>query len=177
MVQKLIPEEKLKTPSLINFLFYLSLILLIVLGVCYFGIKIKISSLQSQIKETISEVAEIKTQSNKETERQVFDYQKKIEDFSELFNKHKIASSFLEFFGESTHPKVSFSEMALNTKTAEVILRGETEDFKTLGEQILYLRGNEFIKGLVLSNLSLGKEGEIKFNINLSLDPKIFKNE
>jgi hypothetical protein len=46
-----------------------------------------------------------------------------------------------------------------------------------LGEQILYLKESEFIKGLDLSNLALGKEGDVKFNISLSLDPEIFKNE
>ncbi len=177
MVQELIPKEKLKTPSLVNFLFYLSLILLIVLGACYLGMRIKISSLKSQIEETEVDVDRIKTEGDKETERQVLVYQKKIKDFSELFNEHKIVSSFLEFLGDSTHPKVSFSELALNIKTAKAVLGGETEDFKTLGEQILYLKGNELIKGLDLSNLALGKEGGVKFDINLSLDPEIFKNE
>ena len=177
MVQELIPKEKLKIPPLVNSLFYSSLILLIILGGCYLGMRIKNSSLKSQIEETKVNVARIKTEGDKETERQVLGYQGKIKDFSELFNEHKIVSSFLKFLRESTHPKVSFSELSLNTKTAQVVLGGETEDFKTLGEQILYLKGREIIKGLDLSNLALGKEGEVQFNINLSLDPEIFKNE
>lgn len=177
MAQELIPKEKLKTPSLINSLFYLSLILLIILGACYFGMRIKISSFKFQIEETKVNVAKIKTEGDKETEKQVLGYQKKINDFSELFHEHKITSSFLEFLGDSTHPKVSFSGLDLDTRTAEAVLEGETEDFKTLGEQILYLKGNKLVKGLDLSNLALGKEGEVIFTINLSLDPKIFKNE
>ena len=177
MVQELIPKEKLKTPSLINFLFYLSLILVIILGVCYFGVKIKNSSIKSQIEEVKLNVSKIKIEGDKETERQVLGYQKKINDFSGLFNKHKIVSSFLGILRNSTHLKVSFSTLVLNTETAQVILGGETENFKTLGEQILYFEGSEFIKGLVLSNLALGKEGDVKFNINFSLDPEIFKNE
>lgn len=177
MVQELIPKEKLKTPSLINFLFYLSLILVIILGVCYFGIRIKNSSIRSQIEEVKLNVSKIKIEGDKQTERQVLGYQRKINDFSELFSKHKIASSFLELLRNSTHLKVSFSTLVLNTETAQVILGGETENFKTLGEQILYFKGSEFIKGLVLSNLALGKEGDVKFNISLSLDPEIFKNE
>jgi uncharacterized membrane protein YciS (DUF1049 family) len=177
MVQELIPKEKLKTPSLVNSLFYLSLILLIILGACYFGLRFKISSLKSQIDETKDKVAKIKTEGDKETEKQVLGYEKKIKDFSELFNEHKVISSFLEFLEDSTHQKVSFSELSLKTETAEAILGGETEDFKTLGEQILYLKGKELVKGLNLSNIALGKEGEIIFTINLSLDPKVFKNE
>lgn len=177
MVQELIPKEKLKGPSIVNSLFYLSLILLIILGALYLGMRIKVSSLKSQIEETKVNVTRIKTEADKETERQVLGYQKKIKDFSDLFSEHKIVSSFLKFLRESTHPKVSFSELSLNTKTANVLLGGETEDFKTLGEQMLYLKGAELIKGLDLSNLSLGKEGEVQFNINLFLDPKIFKNE
>jgi hypothetical protein len=177
MVQELIPKEKLKTPSFVKSLFYLSLALLIILGGVYLGMRIKVSSFKSQIEETKVNVARIKTEGDKETERQVLGYQKKIKDFSGLFSEHKIVSSFLEFLRDSTHLKVSFSGLSLNTKTANVLLWGETEDFKTLGEQILYFKGSEFIKGLDLSNLSLGKEGEVQFNISLFLDPKIFKNE
>ena len=177
MVQELIPKEKLKTPSFINFLFYSSLVLVIILGACYLGIRIKISSIKSQIEETKIDVAKIEIEGDKETERQVLDYQEKINDFSKLFNKHKIASSFLGFLRGSTHPKVSFSTLDLNVETAQVILGGETENFKTLGEQILYLKENRFIKGLDLSKLALGKEGDVNFDINLSLDPEIFKNE
>ena len=177
MVQELIPKEKLKTPSPINFLFYLSLILVIILGACYFGMKIKISSIKSQIEETKVNVSKIKIEGDKETERQVLGYQKKINDFSKLFKEHKITSSFLGFLRGSTHLKVSFSTLDLNVETAQVILGGETENFKTLGEQILYLKGSEFIKGLNLSNLALGKEGDVNFDISLSLNPEIFKNE
>ncbi len=177
MVQELIPKEKLKTPSFTNFLFYSSLILIIILGACYFGMRIKTSSIKSQIEETKVNVAKIKIEGDKETERQVLGYQKKINDFSELFKEHKVVSYFLELLRDSTHLKVSFSTLTLNTETAQVILGGETESFKTLGEQILYLKGSEFIKGLGLSNLALGKEGDVKFNISLSLDPEIFKNE
>ena len=177
MVQELIPKEKLKTPSLVNFLFYLSLILVIILGACYFGVRIKNSSIKSQIEEVKLNVSKIKIEGDKETERQVLGYQKKINDFSELFNEHKIVSSFLGLLRNSTHLKVSFLRLDLNIETAQVILGGETENFKTLGEQILYFEGSEFTKGLVLSNLALGKEGNVKFNISLSLDPEIFKNE
>jgi len=177
MVQELIPKEKLKTPSLINFLFYLSLILVMILGTCYFGVRIKNSSIKSQIEEVKLNVSKIKIEGDKETERQVLGYQKKINDFSGLFNEHKIVSSFLDLLRKSTHLKVSLSTLVLNTETAQVILGGQTENFKTLGEQILYLKGSEFIKGLVLSNLALGEEGDVKFNISLSLDPEIFKNE
>ena len=177
MVQELIPKEKLKTPSFTNFLFYSSLVLVIILGACYFGMRIKNSSIKSQIEETKVNVSKIKIEGDKETERQVLGYQKKINDFSELFKEHKVVSSFLGFLRDSTHLKVSFSTLALNVETAQVILGGKTENFKTLGEQILYLRGSELIKGLDLSNLALGKEGDVNFDINLSLDPEIFKNE
>ena len=179
MVQELIPKEKIKASPLISFLFRLSLVLLIILGLCYFGLKMKISSLKSQIEETKVKIDKIKAEEDRETERQVLNYERKIEDFSKLFSKHKITSHFFDFLRESTHPKVRFSELTLDldTETANLFLMGETENFKTLGEQVLCFQRNKFVKGLDLSNLSLRKEGGVNFNINLSLDPKIFKNE
>jgi len=177
MVQELIPKEKIKVPPLISFLFRLSLVLLIILGLCYFGLKMSISSLKSQIEETKVKIDKIKAEEDRETERQVLNYERKIEDFSKLFSKHKITSYFFDLLRESTHPKVRFSELTLDTETASLFLMGETENFKTLGEQVLCFQRNKFVKGLDLSNLSLRKEGGVNFNIDLSLNPKIFKNE
>jgi len=174
MVQELIPKEKIKTSSIINKLFLLSLILLIVLGGYYAFLRFKISSIRSGIREADDQIIKIKREKNNDTERYVFNAQKKINDFSEILEKHKITSNFFVFIDKTSYEKVKFLELGLDTETKNVFLKGETENFDTLGKQILNFKNNDFVKGLDISNISLDKEGKINFTVNFSLDSKIF---
>jgi len=174
MVQELIPKEKIKTSSIINILFLLSLILLIVLGGSYVFLKLKNSSTQSKIRDADDQIIKIKEERNDDTERYVFDTQRRIEDFSEILKKHKITSNFFVFIDKASYEKVKFLELGLDTETKNVSLKGETENFDTLGKQILNLKNDDFVKGLDIFNISLNKEGKINFTVNFSLDSEIF---
>ena len=177
MVQQLIPKEKIKTSSIANTLFLPSLILLIILGGSYAFLRFKNSSIQSEIRDANNQIIQIKAGGDNNTERYVFNAQKRIKDFSEIFKKHKITSNFLAFIEEASYEKVKFSELSLNTETNNVSLKGETENFDTLGKQILNLKKSEFIKGLNISNISLNKEVKVSFSLIFSLDSKIFQSK
>jgi len=177
MVQELIPKERVKASSIINKLFLLSLILLIILGGIYAFLKYKNYSIQSKIKDAENQIVKISAGKDGETEKYVFDAQKKIEDFLKVFENHKIASNFLAFINESSNKEVKFSELNFNTKTNNVSLKGETKNFDTLGKQILNLKKSDLVKGLDISNISLNKEGKVDFAIIFSLDSKIFKSQ
>ena len=174
MVQELIPKEKIKTSSIVNTLFLLSLILLIILGGSYVFLRFKNSSVQADIRDAEDQIIRIKKERDNSTERYVFNAQKKIKDFSEILKKHKITSNFFAFIDKASYEKVKFLELNLNTETKNVSLKGETENFDTLGKQIFNLKKSDFVKGLDLSNISLNKEGKVNFTINFSLDSKIF---
>jgi len=177
MAQQLIPKEKIKTSSIANTLFLPSLILLIILGGSYAFLKFKNSSIQSEIRNANDQIIQIRAEKDNNTERYVFNAQKKIEDFSGILEKHKITSNFLAFIEEASYEKVKFLELSLNTETNNVSLKGETENFDTLGKQILNLKKSDFIKGLNISNISLNKEGKVSFNVIFSLDSKIFQSK
>jgi len=177
MVQELIPKERVKASSIINKLFLLSLILLIILGGVYAFLKYKNHSIQSKIKDAENQIVKINSEKDSGTEKYIFDAQKKISDFSKVFKNHKIASNFLAFINESSNKEVKFLELNFNTKTNNVSLRGETENFDTLGKQILNLQKSDLVKGLDMSNISLNKEGKVDFTIIFSLDSKIFKSK
>ena len=174
MIQELIPKEKIKTSSIINTLFLLSLILLIILGGYYGFLRFKNYSTQSKIKDADEQIIKIKAEKNDDTEKYVFSTQKKIKDFSEILEKHKITSNFFAFIDEISYKEIRFLGLGLDTETKNVILEGETENFDTLGKQILNLKKSDFVKGLDLSNISLNKEGKVNFKVNFSLDPKMF---
>jgi len=134
MVQELIPKEKIKTSSIIHTLFLSSLIFLIIIGASFAFLKFKNYSVEKNIKEADDQIIKIKAERNNDMERYVFSAQKKINDFSEIFEKHKITSNLFTFADKISYEKVKFLELSLNTGTKNVSLRGETEDFNTLGK-------------------------------------------
>ena len=174
MAQELIPKEKIKTDSIFNKLFLFSLILLIILGGSYIFLRFKNSSIQSNIRDVNNQIIEIKAGKDNSIERYIFDTKKKINDFSEILEKHKITSNFFTFIDKASNKEVKFLELSLNTETKNVSLKGETENFDTLGKQILNLKKSDLVKGLDISNISLNKEGKVNFSVNFSLDSKIF---
>jgi len=176
MVQELIPKEKIKTSSIIHTLFLSSLIFLFILGGSYVFLKFKNSSIRSDIKDADDQIIKIKAERNNDMERYIFSAQKKINDFSEIFKKHRITSNFFTLADGISYEKVRFLELNLNTETKNVFLRGETENFDTLGKQMLNLKKNDFVKGLDISNISLNKEGKVNFTVNFSLDSEIFNS-
>jgi len=174
MVQELIPKEKIKTSSIANTLFLLSLILLIILGGYYVFLRFKNSSIQADIRDINDQIIKIKLERDNSTERYVFNTQKRIKDFSEIFKEHKITSNFFTFVDKASYEKVKFLELNLNAETKNASLKGETENFDTLGKQIFNLKKSDFVQGLDISNISLNKEGKVNFTVNFSLDSKIF---
>jgi len=120
MVQELIPKEKIKTSSIIHTLFLSSLIFLFILGGSYVFLKFKNSSIRSDIKDADDQIIKIKAERNNDMERYIFSAQKKINDFSEIFKKHRITSNFFTLADGISYEKVRFLELNLNTETKKV---------------------------------------------------------
>lgn len=102
-------------------------------------------------------------------------YQEKIKDFAVLLNSHKLPVNFLNFLERNTHPKVWFSNLNLNLEKNVLDISGYAENFGVLGQQTTIFKNQDFIKNINLSWASLDKEGKVNFNLQLTLDPKIFK--
>jgi len=172
---KIIPKPKPKVAFFVNFLFYFSIVLIILLVASFFFLKNKISFLEERNEDLESQIAELEGEEEKELEEAILGFQEKIKIFKELFRDHKISSNFLSLLESSCHPKVQFTKLSLDTKNYQVNLEGKTESFQSLGEQLLILRKNENIKEFNLSNISLDREGKVNFDLTFSLVPEVFK--
>lgn len=174
MVIEIIPKEKAKPLRWQDVLFYISLFLLLVSIISYFALDYFIKGADQRLKELEAKLTEIKSPQQIALEEEVLDYKEKIEDFALLFNAHQKSSNFFDFLEKNTHPKVFFSELNLNTRGNRVSLSGRAENFQTLGQQLLIFQNSEYIQNLNLSGVRIGKEGEIKFNFDFSLTPRLF---
>lgn len=170
---KIIPRPKPKISVFINFLFWFSLILLIVLGGLYFLLHNQVSSLAIEKEEIEEDITLSPGQEELKKEMQLMS--NKISDFSEIFEEHKITSNFFKFLKTYCHPKVQFMSLRIDNKQTKADLQGETENFRTLGEQILILKQVEFIKGLQVSNISLTQAGKVSFSLTFTFSEELIK--
>ncbi|MCJ7786741.1 hypothetical protein MUP06_00800 [Patescibacteria group bacterium] len=174
MAIEIIPKKtEAKLPA-VNILFYLSLILLIIFALSYFVL----GYFQKKSAKTLQDIEDIISQketSAKALKEKIFGYQEKIEVVASLLTSHQLSRNFFTRLEDLSCPKVFFSNLDLDVGKSQVSLSGQTESFEALGQQLLIFKKGEFIKDVNLTKVSIGKEGEIEFTIELSFDPQIFK--
>jgi len=133
----------------------------------------QISSYEQKREALGKEIAP--SQSQIELEEKIASLSKKMSDFPELLENHKITSNLFNFLKAICHPKVQFTFLRFDTKECQISLSGKTESFHTLGEQILILQGEKDIKGLQISNISLGEEGKVNFGLTFTFSKELIE--
>jgi len=175
MAIEIIPKKiEAKLPA-VNILFNLSLILLIIFVLSYFvlGYFQKKSARTLQNIENI--ISQEETSEVKALKKKVFGYQEKIEEVASLLTSHQLSRNFFTRFENLSSPKIFFSKLDLDVGKLQASLSGQAENFEALGQQLSIFKKGEFIKDVNLTKVSIGKEGEIEFTVELSFDPQMFK--
>ena len=171
---EIIPK-KIPTPHWINYLFYLYLILLICSFVSYLFLNYALAKSQTSLQEIKDAIAKEETLEKVSLEREILTSQQKIQNFSKIIGQYLISSKIFGFFQENCHPKVYFKNFNLISGSGLAVVSGETDSFKSLGQQELIFANNSDIKEAVLSNVSMGKEGVISFSFSVYFKAGIFK--
>lgn len=172
---EIIPKPAKKILPRQNLLFYLSLGLATAAVLGFFVLGNFESKALTTLQNLEDEVAQIGTIEERAIETKVFDYDKKINNFSILLENHQKSTNFFKFLEEISHPQVWFSNVILNLETFQAVISGQTPNFQTLGQQLLIFQDQDSIEEINLSSLSLSKEGRAEFTFQLSLDSQIFK--
>lgn len=167
------PVEKKFNWQDIIFDFLLFLILASLLA--YFILSNSLKKAETNLRNLEEALAKEKTAEEIALEKEVFDYQRKIEDFSKLINLHLFPSKFFEFIEKNSHPKIWFSKLNLNPPKKEAELAGQTENFIILGQQLQIFRSHPLARNLDLVKINLGKEGKIDFELKITFDSQLFK--
>lgn len=154
---------------------YVLIILLLFAFLGYFSLNVMVKKSQQKLEEVKSAVSKTETKEVQELEDKIIRAKEKIGLFSKLLDSRKKSSNFFNFLKENCHSKASFSELKLDLERGEVVISGQAESFRVLGEQMLIFKNSELIQSVNLSTVSIEREGGIGFELNLSLDPRIFK--
>lgn len=179
MAIEIAQKPKISKMSFANIFFYLVLVLLLALLISYVILIIYQKRMQNELADIKKSLE--KTPEEKTLEEEIFGseknigYQQKIKDFNTLFNAHKLPLNLLNFLEGNTHPRILFSKFNLDLEKNLLNMSGSADTFEILGQQALIFKNQDFIKNINLSRVSLGQEGKINFDFQLTLDPKIFK--
>ncbi len=158
----------------ITILFYFSLVLFLASVVSYFVFDYFIADYSKRAIILKNDIVQAENKEQRSRKQKVTEIQAQIKDFSKLFNDHKFISTFFVEFEEWCHPRVWFSSISLNIDNSSVDLNGETDSFETLGQQMLVLKNHNLIKKIDLSNIQMGQNERINFNLGLVFYPQSF---
>ena len=171
---RIIPKPKPRAPLWINFLLGTSLFLLLAVLLVFFFLAYEESSLGKRNDKLDTEIAKLEKSDIKAIERELMKTSKKLKDFSQIFQQHKRSSELFGFFEHICHPRAQFLSFNFLLDGYVVNLEAVTENFKTLGEQLLLLEDDLRIKSFELSNVAINEEGQVGFGLSLSLSEFLF---
>lgn len=161
----------------VTILFYFSIILFIASVVSYFVFDHFVVQHSKTLIGIGMDIEQAGTKEEKIKEKELLKTQGHIKNFSKLLDDHKFVSIFFAEFEQWCHPQVWFSSINLNINDFSADLVGQTDNFQTLGQQMLFLKNHELIKNTSLSNIQMGESGKIGFNLSISFSPQVFKPE
>ena len=173
MAIEIIPKKPERVFPWKDILFYFSIILLIVTAVSYFII----ASLEKKTEATLLELEQkIAAIPVSELEKNILAREGKINDFGQIVDSHVFTTRVFELIQSKTHPKVYFSQISLSSKDLALNLTGETEDFVSLGQQMIVLEeetasDSAKIKSVGLSSVGINKSGKVGFSLQIALSP------
>jgi hypothetical protein len=152
---------------------YIGIFLLVLELLSFFLITYYNRKINQEIVQTEKKLA--KTEEENILEKEVLSIKKKIDDWSNIVSNYKKSLNFFEFLEKNTHPDISFSKMSLSVKDNNVSLSGQSKNFDVLGQQVMILKNKQEVESITVSKTSLNRERMVDFELNIKLNPSIFK--
>ncbi len=155
-------------------LFYLAISILIAVVFCYVVFIAKNNIQNSEIADLDAKMATVGTDQQKEQEKDVLTYQKKLDDFTFLFKSYGFASNVFTFMEKETLPNAWFKRFDMNARNNEVALSGEADDMSVFSKQVSGFEKNKYVKNVNLLSSNLEESTKVEFTLSLTLDSSIF---
>lgn len=148
---------------------------LLVLSVLLWGgSKFYQRSISQEINELRSREASIFSAEDRETVKEMVDFEGRASLVQEFLKSHVYSSQAIELIASLTLPKVKWDNLAMNISNQTVGLKGIAASYSVLAEQIYILETNN--PSVSVSGISLDRSGSVNFSVNFALDPKTILN-
>jgi Tfp pilus assembly protein PilN len=150
--------------------------ILIALGVVfYFGSATYREALTRYSQDTASNILRVQSERDAMVEEEVRDFAGRLSTIGSLLQNHSYTSEIFAFLERVTHPAVQFKDFSFRTEGGALTMNGETQNYTTLGEQIIALEQSPNIRNLAVSNIQLDKSGRILFTIGFEIDQGLMR--
>ncbi|PIP24810.1 MAG: hypothetical protein COX34_02200 [Candidatus Nealsonbacteria bacterium CG23_combo_of_CG06-09_8_20_14_all_36_12] len=175
MAIEIIPKTKARRPIfLINFLFFLGIFLLVLTIIAYFYLNNRIEKSSQTLKNLEENILQKRTPEVENLEKEIDSWRQKIEDYNFLFSQHRNPTNLFEFLEKVTHPQVWWTDFTFDATIPNSLrLKGVTQDFSTLQQQLIIFQNENFVQKINLNQVYFGKGGGVEFELEISLDLKI----
>ncbi len=173
MAIEITPIKKLNIPAWTIIVLLFCLVIFLGLGGAYFYFYQSSKKISQEIRN--KEEALINSPAEVALEEDVLSKEKKINNFSSLILSHRKSVNVFSFLEKVSHPQISFNDFSFTSQKDIVGVKGEAASFIALGQQILILEKEGILRKINLSEVSISQEGKIKFSLQLTFDPQVFK--
>lgn len=130
---------------------------------------------QTKIEEAEILLRTEKTLEQAQLEQEVFVVRARLKDFATLLQQKKDALPVFSFLENAVHPEVTFFSMNVDAQSHTVQLRGTAESFSALDEQLVVFQAREEPSSLSLTNLQLGEQGGVDFQMEIQFSAVFFQ--
>lgn len=174
-MMEIIPKETPKTPEWLNTLFYVLIFIFIVSIVSIFLLNNSLANSLEDLSLLESSILQKETPESASLEKKITLYKDKVNDFSYLADQHLLTSKIFTIVEGFCHPQIYFTNFELTAREGTLSLNGKTDDFKTLGQQMLILKKEASLTSYALEEVTINKDGGIDFTLSINLSPEILK--
>ncbi len=171
----LIPKKPTEKPLWQIILLYFSVGFLFMVVLTAIILSYAGSKARAEIAKLDQELNRPKTAAERQLEREVLQAQQRVSSFKSLIEGAKPASKVFELLERTTHPAVVFIKLSFSASDNKISLSGQTDNFQTLGQQLLIFQAEPLIIKSNLDQIGIGKSGSVEFNISLVLNDQLFR--
>lgn len=152
-----------------------ALIILFLVVIIWFGLLFYKNSIDKKIESTKQQTESLSEQENKEMQTKILALEKNLKNVKNLLSQHIYSSKLLALLEKLTLPQVRWTDFNFKIESGLLSLKGQANNYSTLAKQILIFQEEPSFKEVKTSGISLGQLGGVKFNMEINLNPEIFK--
>lgn len=172
---EIIPKKEERAASWQRIIFYSLVTVLVGMLGFYAFLYFDFKEAKNQHEELEAQLGEVEQEETIKLESKVISYKQRIEEIAPLVQEHVVNSKAFEFLEGQTHPEVFFTDVYVKPREAMIDLRGVTNSFPSLGQQLTILKRNPEVREVGLSNVGITDTGEVNFFLNLTLNKNLFR--
>jgi phosphate/sulfate permease len=165
-------EEGSRTQKILSFLFFATFLILIFSFLFLF---VSQKSLEKKKKEYQERIEATKTKEIRELEQKIGLIQAQLRDAEKIGKEKYLVQKLFDFLEKNKLKGIRINSAEFNFEQKNAKISAEGPDYLSVAKQLKIFESLPEIKNFSVSELSLEKEGKVKFNFSFSFKEDLIK--